>query len=41
LRNVTALDSLTKEVTGVIRETVQPNHVSFWLAPAQTKEGDD
>jgi hypothetical protein len=41
LRNATDLDSLTREVTGVIRETVQPNHVSFWLAPAQTKEGDD
>ncbi len=38
LRDATDLDDLTDEVTGVIRETVQPAHVSFWLAPAR---GDD
>jgi hypothetical protein len=39
LRNATDLDGLTDEVTGVIRETVQPAHVSLWLAPARGKEG--
>jgi hypothetical protein len=29
LRNATDLDTLTREVTGAIRETVQPNHVSL------------
>jgi len=41
LRDATDLDGLTEEVTGVIRETVQPAHVSFWLAPARTREDDD
>jgi hypothetical protein len=41
LRDATDLDGLTKEVTGVIQETVQPAHVSLWLAPARGKEGDD
>jgi len=41
LRDATDLDGLKSEVTGVIRETVQPAHVSFWLAPSRTKEGDD
>jgi len=41
LRDATDLDGLTKEVTGVIQETVQPAHVSLWLAPARSKEGDD
>jgi hypothetical protein len=35
LRDATDLDDLTDEVTGVIRETVQPTHVTFWLAPAR------
>jgi len=41
LRDATDLDGLAEEVTGVIRETVQPAHVSFWLAPARGKEGDE
>ena len=41
LRDATDLDGLTKEVTGVIQETVQPARVSLWLAPARGKEGDD
>jgi hypothetical protein len=41
LRDATDLDGLTEEVTGVIRETVQPAHVSFWVAPARTREDDD
>jgi uncharacterized membrane protein YhdT len=41
LRDATDLDGLTEEVAGVIRETVQPAHISFWLAPARGKERDD
>ena len=41
LRNATDLDGLTENLTGVIRETVQPAHVSLWLAPARGKEGDE
>jgi len=41
LRHATDLDGLTAEVTSVIRETVQPAHVSLWLAPARGKEGDE
>ena len=41
LRDATDLDGLAEEVTGVIRETVQPAHVSFWLAPARGEEGDE
>ena len=40
LREATDLDDLRDEVTGVIRETVQPVYVSFWLAPARG-DGDD
>jgi len=41
LRAVTDLDGLANELTGVIRETVQPAHVSLWLAPDRGKETDD
>ena len=41
LRNATDLDGLTREVTGVIRQTVQPAHVTLWLAPVRGKEGDE
>jgi hypothetical protein len=39
LRDATDLDGLKEELTGVIRETLQPAHVSLWLAPAHGKEG--
>jgi hypothetical protein len=41
LRAVTDLDGLANELTGVIRETVQPAHVSLWLAPDRGKGTDD
>jgi len=41
LRDATDLDGLAEELTGVVRETVQPSHISFWLAPARGKEGDE
>ena len=34
LRNETDLDALNRELTSVVRETVQPTHVSLWLRPA-------
>jgi hypothetical protein len=34
LREKTDLDSLDSELLGVVRETVQPAHVSLWLRPA-------
>jgi hypothetical protein len=41
LRAATDLDGLREELTGVVRETVQPAHVSLWLAPARGKEGHE
>jgi len=38
LRDATDLDDLAEEVTGVIRKTVQPAYVSFWMARS---DGDD
>jgi hypothetical protein len=40
LREETDLDSLSDEVLGVVRETMQPAHVSLWLRPhaADAKE---
>ena len=33
LREETDLDSLSDEVLGVVRETMQPKHTSLWLRP--------
>jgi hypothetical protein len=41
LREETDLDSLSNEVLGVIRETMQPAHVSLWLRPYRANAKED
>jgi hypothetical protein len=36
LRDETDLNEISEDVASVVRETLQPEHVSLWLRPAQT-----
>jgi hypothetical protein len=40
LRNQTDLGALSEDLVGVVRETIQPAHISLWLRPQrEAKDG--